>query len=40
MRYNYAVKQAVRLIETFHRVLEANPDKMELALSAADVGGS
>ena len=37
MRYNYAVKQAVRLIETFHRVLEANPDKMELALSAADV---
>ena len=35
--YNYAVKQAVRLIETFYRVLEANPDKMELALSTADV---
>ena len=35
--YNYAVKQAVRLIETFHRVLEANPDKMELALNTADV---
>jgi membrane dipeptidase len=35
--YNYAVKQAVRLIETFHRVLDANPDKMELALSSADV---
>ena len=36
-RYNYAVKQAVRLIETFHRVLETHPDKMELALSSADV---
>ena len=35
--YNYAVKQAVRLVETFHRVLDANPDRMELALSAADV---
>ena len=35
--YNYAVKQAVRLVETFHRVLEANPERMELALSAADV---
>lgn len=35
--YNYAVKQACRLIETFHRVLEANRDKMELALSTADV---
>ena len=35
--YNYAVKQAVRLVETFYRVLEANPARMELALSAADV---
>jgi len=32
-----AVRQAHRLIETFHRVLAANPDRMELALSAADV---
>jgi len=35
--YNYAVKQAVRLVETFYRVLEANPERMELALSGADV---
>lgn len=35
--YNYAVKQACRLIETFYRVLDANRDKMELALSSADV---
>jgi membrane dipeptidase len=35
--YNYAVKQACRLIETFYQVLDANRDKMELALSAADV---
>ena len=35
--YNYTVKQAVRLLETFHRVIEANRDKMELALSTADV---
>ena len=35
--YNYAVKQAVRLVETFYRVLEANPERMELALSAADI---
>ena len=34
--YNYAVKQAVRLIETFHRILEANQERMELALSASD----
>ncbi len=34
--YNYAVKQAVRLIETFHRILEANQERMELALNAAD----
>jgi membrane dipeptidase len=35
--YNTTVKQVGRLIETFHRVLEANPDKMELALTSADV---
>jgi membrane dipeptidase len=35
--YNYTVKQACRLIETFYRVLDANRDKMELALSSADV---
>ena len=35
-RYNYTVKQACRLIETFHRVLDANRDKMELALTAQD----
>ena len=35
--YNVAVKQALRLIETFYRVLEANPDKMELALTSSDV---
>ena len=29
--YNYTVKQACRLIETFHRVLDANPDRMGLA---------
>jgi membrane dipeptidase len=35
--YNYSVKQASRLVETFYQVLDANRDKMELALSAADV---
>ncbi len=35
--YNGTVKQVARLIETFHRVLERNRDKMELALTAADV---
>ena len=35
--YNSAVKQACRLIETFYRVLDANSDKMELALTSADV---
>ncbi len=35
--YNTTVKQAGRLIETFHRVLDANRDKMELALTSADV---
>lgn len=32
--YNYAVKQACRLIETFHRVLDANPARMGLALTS------
>src|SRR5438105_1186664 len=32
--YNTTVKQTGRLIETFHRTLEANRDKMELALTA------
>ncbi len=35
--YNTTVKQVGRLIETFYRVLEANRDKMELALTSADV---
>lgn len=35
--YNYAVKQAVRLVETFHRMMDANRNKMELALSTADI---
>src|SRR5262245_50881670 len=35
--YNGTVKQVGRLIETFHRVLEKNRDKMELALTSADV---
>ena len=35
--YNATVKQTGRLIENFHRVMEANRDKMELALTAADV---
>src|SRR5436190_22028182 len=33
--YNTTVKHAGRLIETFHRMMEANSDKMELALSVA-----
>jgi membrane dipeptidase len=36
-RYNYTIKQACRLVEIFHQVLEANPTKMELALTSADV---
>ena len=36
-RYNYAVKQACRLIETFHRVVDSNPDKMELAVDSQDI---
>jgi len=35
--YNTTVKQTGRLIETFHRILDANRDKMELALNSADV---
>ena len=31
------MKQVGRLNETFYRVLKANRDKMELALTAADV---
>jgi membrane dipeptidase len=34
--YNSTVKQVGRLIETFYRVLDANRDKMELALTPAD----
>src|SRR5438128_11514437 len=36
-RYNYTIKHACRLIEIFYRVLEANRDKMELALTSSDV---
>jgi membrane dipeptidase len=36
-RYNYTIKQACRLLEIFHQVMEANSDKMELALTSADV---
>jgi membrane dipeptidase len=35
--YNTTVKHAGRLIETFHRTLEAHRDTMELALTSADV---
>ena len=35
--YNQTVKQLGRFVETFHRVLEKNRDKMELALTSADV---
>jgi membrane dipeptidase len=35
--YNYTVKQACRLIECFYRTLEANRDRMELALDAGEV---
>ena len=35
--YNYTVKQACRLIEAFYRILEANPERMELALDSRDV---
>lgn len=36
-RYNYTIKHACRLLEIFHEVMEANSDKMELALTSADV---
>src|SRR5438874_2284648 len=36
-RYNYTIKHACRLIEIFYRIIEANQDKMELALCSADV---
>jgi membrane dipeptidase len=35
--YNGTVKQVARLIETFHRIANANRDRMEVALSSADV---
>jgi membrane dipeptidase len=35
--YNTTVKQNARLIETFHRIIDANRNRMELALTAADV---
>jgi len=35
--YNTTVKHTGRLIETFHRTIEAHRDKMELALTSADV---
>ena len=35
--YNVTVKQVARLIETFHRVLDANKERMGLALTTADV---
>lgn len=35
--YNYGIKQALRLISRFYEILEANHDKMELALTSADV---
>jgi len=34
--YNYTPKQALRLIETFHRLAESHADKMGVALSVAD----
>jgi membrane dipeptidase len=36
-RFNYTIKQACRLIETLYRMIEANSDKTELALTSADV---
>jgi membrane dipeptidase len=35
--YNGTVKQVARLMETFHRMMDANRDKMELALTSSDV---
>jgi membrane dipeptidase len=34
--YNYTPKQALRLIETFHRFAETHKDRMAVALSVAD----
>jgi len=36
-RYNYTIKHACRLLEIFFRTLEANKDKMELALTSTDI---
>jgi membrane dipeptidase len=35
--YNATVKQVARLLETFHRMMDDHRDKMELALTSADV---
>ena len=35
-KYNYTIKQALRLIETFYGVLETNNGRMELALTSQD----
>ena len=35
--YNVMTKQVVRLLETFHQILDRNRDRMELALSMTDV---
>lgn len=35
--YNYTVKHTFRLIETFYEILDANLDKMALALTSQDV---
>lgn len=35
--FNVTVKEVCRLLEVFYRVLDANRDKMELALTSADV---
>src|SRR5215217_702186 len=35
--YNVTTKQVIRLLETFYQVLDKHRDKMELAVSMADV---
>ena len=35
--YNLTTKQVIRLLETFYQILDKNRDRMELALSMADV---
>jgi membrane dipeptidase len=35
--YNVTTKQVIRLLETFYQVLEQHRDRMELAVSMADV---